>query len=373
MKKKILLVGAGAIGRGYLPWIIDTDQYSLHFVESNPELRNLLQAKDSFLSVMAVKDQLEKKTVPVERCFAPEDQDWAQTEYAAVFVQVGPRNCLSILEQMKVFKCPIILCENDSHLVDKARQDLGLKNVFFGVPDVITSNTAPAELLKEDPLTVVTEEGVLLVDEAAGKLEGLDIDWVSESELLNQHWAAKLYIHNTPHCVAAYLGHLVGKTYLHEAMQVPEVQKIVQGSMNEMLRSLKLNWEIPHDYLDWYAEKELRRFSNVLLFDPIKRVAREPLRKLELNGRLIGAANICLSQGFMPSNILVGIMAALFFDSETDSDSHLPFMRKSMSKETLFSHCLGLRSGEAIELALVRRYDVIAEQLVTLKLKMRGK
>ena len=45
--------------------------------------------------------------------------------------------------------------------------------------------------------------------------------------------------------------------------------------------------------------KELKRFENKLLFDPISRVAREPLRKLRSDNRIILAlrlAFICLKK-----------------------------------------------------------------------------
>ena len=34
-------------------------------------------------------------------------------------------------------------------------------------------------------------------------------------ELLDQ-WICKLYIHNTTHCILAYLGHIVGLKFIHE-------------------------------------------------------------------------------------------------------------------------------------------------------------
>ena len=48
------------------------------------------------------------------------------------------------------------------------------------------------------------------------------------------------------------MGALVGATYVHEAMAVHEVDKIVSGAMQEMLKTLKLQWRIPHEFLDWY-------------------------------------------------------------------------------------------------------------------------
>ena len=90
-------------------------------------------------------------------------------------------------------------------------------NVVFAIPDVITSNTAPQKLLDQDPNAIVTENGVCYIDDAVSFLGG-EAKYVSKKELENQ-WLAKLYIHNTPHCIAAYLGSIVNVTYLHESMQ----------------------------------------------------------------------------------------------------------------------------------------------------------
>ena len=42
MSKKILIYGAGAIGRGYVPWLFKDTNTKLYFVEKNRNLRNKL-------------------------------------------------------------------------------------------------------------------------------------------------------------------------------------------------------------------------------------------------------------------------------------------------------------------------------------------
>ncbi len=365
MTRTILFVGAGAIGRGYMPWIFPSGAYDFVFVDSNKAVVESMRARRHGTSYRARQGKLEKLVYPVKEALLPEELDVSRyPDLAAVFVSVGPRSCVKACQRLKGLTCPIILNENDSSLVDDVRASLGQTNVYFAVPDVITSNTAPEALRQEDPVAVITEDGQLFVDDraAAAALTG-DIHFLSEHELLYKQWTAKLYIHNTPHCVAAYLGALVGKTFLHEGMAVPQVDKIVEGAMKEMLTSLKLAWEIPHEFLDWYAQKELSRFRNTLLFDPITRVAREPLRKLEPNGRLIGAANICLAQGFVPNNLLRGIIGALLFREENDSDKHLKFMWEHMDSHTLLIDVLRLRKGEALEIILSQRLDKIMNEL----------
>ena len=132
-------------------------------------------------------------------------------------------------------------------------------------------------------------------------------------------------------------------------MKTPAVNAIVEGAMSEMLNALRRKGGVPHDFLDWYAAKELARFRCHHLFDPIARVAREPLRKLDPDGRLIGAAQICLQHGIIPCNVVKGILGALAFNDGNDPDRHLPFMRRSLSSESFNIYVLGLRRGEHLE------------------------
>lgn len=368
---EIIILGAGAIGRGFLPWIFGPDAYDFVFVDTDRELIDRFKKRKQYASYRVRSNRLEEMAVPVKSAHLHSEFDAsAHPDAAAVFMSVGPRNCSAAASVLKGMKCPIILCENDPQTVEVVKRAMEHDGVYFAIPDVITSNTASPELLDKDPLSVVTEDGVLFVDEGAKGLTG-DVNFCSGDELKKQ-WTAKLYLHNTPHCIAAYLGALAGVRYLHEAMKIEGVKTIVNGAMSEMLTALKLKWEIPHPFLEWYAQKELQRFSSELLYDPISRVAREPLRKLELEGRLIGAAQICLSLGFMPQNILLGITSALLFENERDSDLHLSFMRQTLSAKMLLTYVLGLRRGEVLEVIMLERLPKIFSQLEKLIKDLKG-
>ncbi|MCL2219625.1 MAG: hypothetical protein FWB94_07060 [Chitinispirillia bacterium] len=370
---QIIIVGAGAIGRGFLPWIFNLDKHEPVFVDTNERIVGALRANKGYTTFRARNGVLEEKYVPAEKAYLMDEFDISQCgNPAAVFMAVGPRNCARAAERLRGVKCPIVLCENDPLTVNEVKSVINSGNVYFAIPDVITSNSASAENILRDAMAIHSEDGVLHVDERAGAIDG-DISFCSENELLNKHWAAKLFLHNTPHCIAAYLGALAGVKYLHDAMLYPEIREIVVGAMNEMLTALKLKWEIPHDFLEWYADKEIARFSNVLLCDPIARVAREPLRKLDLEGRLIGAAQMCLALGFVPSNILLGIVSAILFDNKEDFDHHLLHMRKVVPPPVLLTYILGLRKGEALEMILENRFASIVEHLETLIKKHKDK
>lgn len=361
--EQIVIVGAGAIGRGFLPWLFKPGRYEFIFVDKNKKLVCELNRARGYTTCRIKNGMPEKRKIPVSRAYTNEEFNIDICKNpVAVFVGVGPRNSKEATKNLGKVKCPIILCENDPATVADVKQVLPEAKVYFAIPDVITSNTASKADLAIDPLTINTEDGVLHVDERAAGIEG-DISFCPEEELINKHWTAKLFLHNTPHCIAAYLGALIGVKYVHEAMQCGQINEIVNGAMNEMLTALKLKWVIPHDFLEWYAGKEIRRFSNTLLFDPVSRVSREPLRKLNVEGRLIGAAQICLAQGFVPNNILKGIVSAIIFDNEEDADRPLLYMQKIFHPSILLTYIIGLRKGEVLEIVLEEQFASIVESL----------
>jgi len=363
-KKKLVFIGAGAIGRGFLPWLFDEKVYDLVFVDNDQSIIDAMRNSKAYSTFRIKNNVYEERVISVHSAFTPEEFSIKkQSNVAACFLSVGPRNVAKAATLMTGSNVPLILCENEPNCVNTAKTVVGHDHVYFAVPDVITSNTAPQNLLESNPLSIVTEDGELFIQEGATELNG-DFKFLSEKEIRYTQWIPKLYLHNTPHCITAYLGALVGAKYVHEAMEITEFNEIVEGAMFEMLEALKKGWDIPHDFLDWYAKKELARFRNKLLCDPITRVAREPMRKLGLEGRLIGAAQICLSLGIMPKNLILGITGALLFEDQKDPDHHLAFLRDTMPKETFNTYILGLRDGEPLDLILRDNIDEMTEMLL---------
>jgi len=63
------------------------------------------------------------------------------------------------------------------------------------------------------------------------------------------------------------------------------------------------------------------RYRNRGLGDTVARVARQPIRKLGRDGRLIGSALLALEYDIAPTRIIDGIVAALRYDEPTDQEA----------------------------------------------------
>jgi mannitol-1-phosphate 5-dehydrogenase len=131
-------------------------------------------------------------------------------------------------------------------------------------------------------------------------------------------------------------------------MEVFKIAKTVRNVLTEMTQMVVAMYQLNENFCQAYADKELSRFSNPLLCDPITRVARDPLRKLAISDRLIGAAMLCIQCGVLPKWLLIGIKAALSYDNEKDPDHHVMKLVKDLDPETFIQGVLHVRPEEKL-------------------------
>ena len=352
---KVLVFGAGAIGRGYVPWLFDSN-HLIDFVDANSKLISELKNEKHYVSFMIKDGAYVKKVVEVGNIYhIDEVNPQILDDYDFIITAVGPRQFMGLSELFKQSAIPIVCFENDRNLVSLMRSSTSRANIYFGIPDVISSNSTSKELQEQYKNSLITEDGQTFVESGAVNLGG-DITYVDETEIAKQ-WAAKLYIHNTPHCIAAYLGSLIGAEFLHEAMQNRLIDEIVTGVAAEMAEMTRKEYGLTNQFSMFYLNKEITRFKNVLLCDPIKRIAREPFRKLALSDRLIGAASKAIVNNVNIENTLTGIIAAFSYDDPSDPDKNIKILFNSLGKEDFLNIAIGLAKHEVVYQLLLKNWD----------------
>ena len=142
MNKSILIYGGGAIGRGYIPWVFLPEEFDYYFTETNDKLRKKLNQNKRYTTYKIVNGQYKSKTVPVRYCYSPNEEKQKLNEVDAIITAVGPRNILSLYENLKCTSKPIVCFENDAKLPEILASITNNPNTVFGIPDVITSTTA---------------------------------------------------------------------------------------------------------------------------------------------------------------------------------------------------------------------------------------
>lgn len=364
--QKLLVIGAGAIGRGYLPWVFDPSEYVIDFADANSDLVSSLTDAGYYHTYRTRNGCYDELQVKINKVYDAEElTKQILDEYHYILTAVGPRNFLKLTSLFTTSNVPVVAFENQRDVVTNMRIATGRENIYFGIPDVITSSTASSAILAKDHNAIITEDGKTFIENGARDLGG-DLLYCDETEIRKQ-WAAKLYVHNSPHCIAAYLGHLVGASYLHEAMENKLVSEIVIGAGTEMSLMVRAKFNVDEKFVSFYHKKEVDRFSNQLLFDPISRVARQPFRKLGLNDRLIGATRKAMVSGIYPKNMILGIMSAFVFDKNDDDDALINYLFNSMSPSDFLRCIIRLDVNCVIYDTLLENWDVNLEVLRELK------
>jgi len=382
--RRAVQFGAGNIGRGFLGQLLFEGGYQTTFVDADPALVGLLNARGGYPLRLTGSAGVEDLAVSRLRALDARDSTavtQAIVEADLISLAVGARALPSVAPalaaglnaraQAQRGPLSILLCENQWHAATVVRElllphlapeaasgfdrSVGLVEAVIGrmVP-------VPTEALKaEDPLLIVAEPyKELPVARAAlrgpvPKLPGLVL-----AERFEAYEARKLFLHNMGHAALAYLGYERGHEYLWQCAEDAAVRQACALAMADVCRALALEYGFGPGLLSAFAEDLMRRFANRALADTVARVAADPLRKLRAHDRLVGAASLCLSHG-IPSEALAQVTAAAFcYDAASDPGAvSLQETRRRLGDALALAEICGLAPDGRLAALILSRLD----------------
>ena len=351
--KKLVLFGAGKIGRSFIGQLFSRSGYEVVFVEKD---RILVDALNRYRSYRVVICDTNPETIQVEkvRGITVDDVDAIAAEIASadiLAVSIGknglphivPVLAQGLLLREKLFPgraIDLILAENMRNADQYMRQALaeilptsfpldervGLVETSIGkmVPLIENHNTDGENLL-----TVYAESyNTLIVNKEAfinpiPQVQGLDarIDmkaWVDR----------KQFIHNFGHAATAYLGYLhhPEKAYLWEALEDTGLVCKVREAMAESAAVLQTLYPgvFTDEHLTMHADDLLRRFANRSLGDTVFRVGCDLYRKLSPDDRIVTPLNCARRSGLPYGKIASVLQAALHFKAKDAAGMMFP-------------------------------------------------
>jgi mannitol-1-phosphate 5-dehydrogenase len=205
-----------------------------------------------------------------------------------------------------------------------------------------------AEMYAKDPTAILAEPYCRLpVNTKAYKGEPPKLLYTESFEPFQFFEEKKLYIHNLGHAICAYLGSLRGHEYIWQTALDPMVRDITQIAMGRLADAIAEAYDYDYKELHDFSTALFQRFCNRLLGDPVSRVGQDPLRKLAVGDRFMGAIDRCRAQSVSYDELLLGITAALRFYNEGDPSAGL--MRQMLTDKGvpafLSEHC-SLSAGD---------------------------
>ncbi len=377
--KKALQFGAGNIGRGFIGSLLSSSGYHVVFVDIDQNIIDLINTKKKYL-VEVVGEKVEKFYVENISAVSSLDPSLIQeiNEASIITTAVGP-NVLDkiaqtivkgIKERIKTNNTSflnIIACENmvgaSDHLKEQILKELNeeetkfLKEYIGFVNAAVDRIVPPMEDNKEDDIHVVVEEfKEWIVDQTQFKGEIPQIEEMQLTDNLMAYVERKIFTLNTGHAITSYLGYLKGYKTIRESILDTNIEKLVMGAMKESGEVLIKKYGFNKEEHEKYIQKIIGRFKNPYLNDEVSRVARQPLRKLGKDDRLIKPFMGAVEFDVASENLIKGIVYALCYNNPSDGDAvKIQEIIKASLKDAV-SKITGLEEGSKVTDLIVEEY-----------------
>lgn len=386
--KTAIQFGAGNIGRGFIGNLLSASGYHVVFVDVDRSLIDALRERGEY-PVETVGDASTTTTVGPVSAVTTDDPTLSSliAEADLVTTAVGP----AVLERLAPAiaagisaranaevdaPLAVIACENmvggSSVLKEHVYNLLSPSAIEYadrriGFPDSAVDRIVPPSVGSGDPLHVRVEEySEWIVDEHGFVGTPPAIAGMKTTPNLRAYLERKLFTLNTGHAIAAYLGARAGYATIIESIKDPSVTAVVLGAMRESGEVLVRRYGFNRDEHERYIEMILQRFRNPYLVDETDRVAREPMRKLRRDDRLIKPLLGTLEYGTENDNLVAGAAAALAYRNRLEKQSiQIGALIDEMGRVEAIERITGLGAEES-ERVLVERiasaYESVALQ-----------
>ena len=395
VKKKALIFGAGKIGRGFIAHLLHVSDYSVSFVDVQETVINHMREYKAYpVNILGAEDK--NATIPVEAAWLLSDMDevsGAVAESDIIFASVGGQN-LALLGpvlakglEKRFSENPeadlnIVVCENyhkPAQIVRNAvlerleprYHDAFNEHVGIAETQIQRSVIEPTEeMVREHPLSLKAQDWwVLPVDADALKKPLPEVTGMKFIENFANALQRKLFTYNATNAVVCYLGYLKGHELLADAALDEEIIGITHRSWNESNPAIVKLLGYTDDEQKEFAEAAMGKYQKREIVDPIERNARDPLRKLGRNDRLVGPACMAMEAGINPEVYAYVIAAALYYDHPDDPRAQtLQQMIREKGVAAVLETVCGLPAGNELHKMILKRYPEFANVKKTGKL-----
>lgn len=339
----MLIFGAGLIGRGLLAEVAEHDGWDSVLVEARASLLAQLRAAGQYQVRL---EGLRTAVTQVRRfrVFSPSETKTIAAQVSGVELAataVGGANLRNVAQLLasglraRSRPLHILVCENWPHADQVLRKALW----DFGVPErqAVCVPVSVERIVRgcEGSLDLVGEMG----ESAYLDAHRLPTDIPVPADLvpvlnLEAYYARKLFTNNAGHALLAYEGYLAGHIYLPECMADPAIVPDLERLLRSAAQMLERQYQLSAVGLNAHVENLTRwRYANQNLADTVRRVAREPKRKLNPNERLVGLLRR-LEQWQLPTApVYKAIAAALLYNDA--SEPQCMTLQQELHKEGL--------------------------------------
>ena len=339
-----VILGAGKIARGFIGHLLYLSNIPFLFIEKNEKLVSLINKNGKYhVHVLGNDDACCTVTGVNAISFSDQMAAGVIADADVVFTAVGGKNLpalIPLLAKAVILRAEsgktgnIITCENWKQPADILRRGIAelltgnARKYFdtaFGITEAVIMRSAieaNEEQLALDPLVVnVQNYWRLPVDASRIVGELPSIEGLERIESFTGFLERKFYTYNAANGTVSYLGALLGYKHIADAAHDERILKVLEGVYSETAHALSAKHHFPLEEQFEFAKTSKVKLQDYTIVDYIERNARDPLRKLGPDDRLVGSARLVMEYGICPDNLAIAIAAALFYENSQDDSA----------------------------------------------------
>jgi mannitol-1-phosphate 5-dehydrogenase len=372
-KKPVMaVIGAGKTGRGFIARLAKDSPYQIVFIDNSTELVNKLNEDGSY-AIHFFGGQ--RPPVSISGFTAVSSSSQEAVDYLAqaelIITSVGEQHLPQVAETLKnAFalkktlqrKSPsyVLTCENGVSPASVLSSCLaGHENEFEHVYISEAAIFCSTVELADSRLDIVSECYDKLPydsDRLHGFVGFTGMEAVSDFKTL---LLRKIYTYNCISACIAYLGAVKGYEMYADAANDPDIRSIIFHVLNPLNSAIckKLNVD-PH-VQQQFSQNALDKFSDANIKDDIPRNARDVIRKLGPNDRLIAPSVMIMEIKGDYRGLALVIASALIYGKK--HENKLRDMLAADGAAAVFGQLSGLSEDHPLTAAVVNYYCTLTE------------
>jgi len=327
----VVIFGAGDIGRGLLGQLVADAGLHPVFVEADADLVRRLADAGVYRVHLVGRTQAICHIADFG-VLGLDEPDLINTvisgcRFAATAVggqnlpEVGP--VLAAALAVRAQPLNVVVCENLPHAAEILGQSVNACGPAGARLNCVRASVERMVRSANNSLDLIGERGEsLYVDRSAWLGVAPDIAGMILCDDIDSFYDRKLFTNNAGHALLAYIGALWGCQFIHEAVEIAEIRQHLRELLDlagtALVRRYGMDAAEMYDHLDCLVHW---RFANRELADSVRRVGRDPLRKLGPEERLIGLIRLLQSCGLPTTPVCRVVGAALHYSDSDDQES----------------------------------------------------
>ena len=377
---KAIMIGAGQIGRGFIGMELERAGYRVLFADINQSVIDDINARGEYTVSIADTNYVNRivKNISAVSSLSPDfPAAFADRDVTLVCTSVGQTALIKIapviadgirrrMEAGIEVPMNVIAVENaiggtsqlKAHIYSRLDSNASdYSDRYIGFPNSAVDRIIPPNSAGLNAADVVVERYAEWDVEKVGlRAEILSVNGLAVVDNLSAYLERKLFTLNGPNAVTACLGYLKGYKTVRDSLEDEEIYSVVWEMMIECGKMLERRHGFTSGEMLDYRTKLMQRFMNPYVIDSVTRVAREPIRKLSPNDRIIAPFNFAREYGIETGAYHTGIAAVLLYDNPEDSQSvGLQRLILENGAEAALKTVCGLTDKEAVS-GIIREY-----------------